>query len=166
MRRPCETPFPRSHYPVFLPSPIGPGSTVPCAQFRALPYTWPSLVTLVTVPFKCGAQMLRAGWWCHWMPFISTALWLCQGYRGSTRTGPGGCRLLKSGLLLALQTAGDQPVLCNHMGLKSCQGHTMILVAGRNVVFWESAQRLDPALCWQRSRPSMVFQDGHQVQPL
>lgn len=40
--------------------------------------TWPSLATLVTVPFKCGAQMLKASWWCHWMSFVSTALWLCQ----------------------------------------------------------------------------------------
>lgn len=53
----------------------------PClVSCRAPIYTWPSLTTFVTVPFKCGAQMFRAGWWCHWMPLVSAVLWLCQGY--------------------------------------------------------------------------------------
>lgn len=41
--------------------------------------------------------------------------------------------------ILGAADSGHQPVLCNHMGLKSCQGHRMVLVAGRNVVFKESA---------------------------
>lgn len=62
------------------------------------------------------------------MSLVSAALWLCQGFSRSRRTGP----------FSVLQTAGGQPVLCNHMGLKSCQGHKMVLIAGENVVFRES----------------------------
>lgn len=95
---------------------------------------------LFTFPFRFSHKMIRADWRCQCLSTCS----ICSP--------------------LPLPTAGDQPVLCNHMGLSPAEGTKWFWLLEEKLSSGKLHKGRAQHCAGSIPEPSMVLKDGHQVQ--